>query len=467
MTRRPLSETDPMSTRFAARGLPLKRLTRAALGLALAGLVGAVGCSGDDPAGEPEEEPLPTGEVGVNVTYPNESARSVTAVLHAWVLAEREDAGADDDRARFTCASLVGGALDPYDLALTRRADVASTEDVSAVTAQHVAPGSALVYVEASGFDGSAEFAGCAETDVGDALVEASISLSKAKIFDCSDPDTEDGSPCDDGQLCTVGETCEAGSCQGGVPRTCSFATDNCQAGSCDETLGCVVQPLADGTPCDDGLFCTEVDTCTAGECSGSARDCSEEAGACEIALGCDESLDRCVMSNASSGTTCDDGLFCTEFDQCDGFGSCVGSTRDCTTGVPQCEVSTGCDETLDACTTANATAGTVCDDGLFCTDVDQCDGLGACTGSARDCSAFDGVCVVGACNELLGNCESQPSTAGTSCNDGVTCTADTCNGGGSCTTSATPRPISTPCDDGNLATSGDVCDGAGTCAGI
>jgi hypothetical protein len=238
-------------------------------------------------------------------------------------------------------------------------------------------------------------------------------------------------------------------------------------AGRCDEVEGCVVQPLANGTPCDDDLFCTDVDTCSEGECTGSVRDCAQDATSCQVSLGCDESSDQCVLSSLAFGTACDDGLYCTEIDQCDGGGNCVGSSRDCSTGVPQCEVNAGCDETLEACTTVPAALGTVCDDGLFCTGVDQCDGAGACAGSDRDCSAFDGDCVVGTCNEGLLSCESTPIAAGTSCNEGLSCTADTCDALGSCQTSVTPRPISTPCDDGDALTSGDACDGAGVCAGI
>ncbi len=432
-----------------------------AVSLATLALLGA--CSSDEKT-EPGEPPPPTGEVTIEIAYPDATAESVTAVVHAWVLAAREGARAADEAPKFNCASLIGGTLDPYDLTLTRRADVAATEDLTEVTATQVAPGDALVYVEAAGFDGVAEFAGCTEASVGDGAVSASVELAKAKVFDCSDPDTEDDSPCDDGELCTVGETCNSGSCRGGAPRDCNFGADTCHAGTCDEETGCSVQPLADGTPCNDDLFCTQTDVCNEGECGGTFRDCTAEAPTCQIAVRCDEQLDQCVTTAASFGAPCDDSLFCTTPDQCDGFGFCQGAARDCFTGVPQCQVSAGCDETLDQCATANQTPGSFCDDGLICTELDECDGLGACTGSEVDCSGFDSECTVGVCSETLG-CDASPLT-GAACNVGITCTADTCNVSGSCSTSVSTRPETTSCDDGDASTATDICDDVGGCAG-
>lgn len=452
-------------------------------------------CSGDDDPGDPADAPLPTGAVSVEVTYPDATAASVTAVLRAWVLAEREGASASDERGKFNCASLIGGSLDPYDLTLSRLADEASVEDVTRVTAQHVPPGDYLVYAEAGSFGGEAEFAGCAAASVLTAEVSASLTLTRAKIFDCSDADTEDGSPCDDGRLCTVGEVCDNGTCGDGVARDCGFAADGCNAGTCDETNGCVITPLADGTPCDDDLFCTGTDTCSEGECVGAPRNCATDAPACQVPVRCDEELDLCVTTDAPFGTTCDDGFFCTEFDTCDSFGTCQGTTRDCTTGVPQCQVAAGCDETADTCLTANALSGTFCDDTLFCTVSDQCDGLGACTGTARDCSAGALECEVGTCDEVFDSCQISDAPLGTTCEDGLFCTeSDTCDAFGTCVGGAEPdcsgvadqctvgvcsesvssftcEPVSADpgltCDDGDAGTINDQCDGFGTCEGV
>jgi len=45
-----------------------------------------------------------------------------------------------------------------------------------------------------------------------------------------------------------------------------------------------------------------------------------------------------CVYENAEQGTPCDDGMFCTDTDECDGNGSCVGSGTPCMLPLkPQC----------------------------------------------------------------------------------------------------------------------------------
>ena len=93
-----------------------------------------------------------------------------------------------EDRAKFNCASLIGGSLDPYDLTLVRRADVASRRTSRGITAEHVAPGDDLVYVEAGGFKGEAEFAGCCRGQRADHGGRRSVELTQAKMFDCREP---------------------------------------------------------------------------------------------------------------------------------------------------------------------------------------------------------------------------------------------------------------------------------------
>lgn len=60
---------------------------------------------------------------------------------------------------------------------------------------------------------------------------------------------------------------------------------------------------------CDDGNDCT-ADTCTSNACSNDDED---------------------------SGTACDDGLFCTATDECDGSGTCVGSGNPCSAPASRC----------------------------------------------------------------------------------------------------------------------------------
>jgi hypothetical protein len=72
---------------------------------------------------------------------------------------------------------------------------------------------------------------------------------------------------------------------------------------------------IVDLTTCDDGNACTD-DTCNAGACV-----------------------------NTFNTSPCDDGLFCTVNDTCDGLGTCVGVVNTCDDGV-------GC--TDDSCDEGN-----------------------------------------------------------------------------------------------------------------
>jgi hypothetical protein len=253
---------------------------------------------------------------------------------------------------------------------------------------------------------------------------------------------------------------------------------------------GCVIQPLVDGTPCNDDLYCTGTDTCSDGACVGTPRNCATGVAACQVPVRCDEELDLCVTTDAQYGTTCDDGLFCTVLDYCDSFGTCQGSTRDCTADVPQCQVAVGCDEAANTCLTTNSLLGSFCDDTLFCTATDQCNGLGACVGTPRVCPGGVDECQVGVCDETFG-CDVAAATPGTTCDDQLFCTTlDQCDAFGTCVGGAAPdcsslddqctvgvcdeglsscQPdflLGTSCDDGDVGTSADQCDGAGTCSG-
>jgi len=82
----------------------------------------------------------------------------------------------------------------------------------------------------------------------------------------------------------------------------------------------------ADGTSCDDGLYCTNPDTCTAGVCGGSARDCSAnnlpEIATCNnnpdnnpftfdyasaFTSTCDEVNDKCTTGSQTLTHSCAD----------------------------------------------------------------------------------------------------------------------------------------------------------------
>jgi hypothetical protein len=88
----------------------------------------------------------------------------------------------------------------------------------------------------------------------------------------CQPADCLLDSDCNDGDVCNGIEACSSsGVCVSGIPLSCAEPTQ-CQAPACDLALGCVMFPVADGSPCDDGDAWTKGDRCEAGFCVGRAR---------------------------------------------------------------------------------------------------------------------------------------------------------------------------------------------------
>ena len=295
----------------------------------------------------------------------------------------------------------------------------------------------------------------------------------------CPSPAKADGTPCDDGAFCTVGDACVAAVCRGTM-RECAGGA--CRDGTCDETIdACTLRPKADGLACDDGAYCTVGDACRAGLCTGTPRVCAP-ASPCRVGR-CEEAFDLCLIEPGPDGTPCDDGAFCTVSDAC-AAGMCGGTPRDC--GAPGAVAACHdrvCDEAIDACTVRPEPNGAGCDDGAFCTVGDACRD-GVCGGMPRDCSvAVTGPCQDGTCDEVRDTCSGSPKPDGSACSDADACTrSDVCVGGvcrsgdrvectpddpcrmaGVCdrTTglcSSPPRLDSARCDDGNACTAADRC---------
>jgi len=97
----------------------------------------------------------------------------------------------------------------------------------------------------------------------------------------------------------------------------------------------------------------------------------------------------------------CDDDNACTD-DTCDN-GTCVNTNNDSNTCTD------GNDCTADACvagvcTSTNEPVNTPCDDGLFCTKTDKCDGAGVCVGTGDPCKGQTPYCC-----EYTGTCTALP----------------------------------------------------------
>ncbi|MBT6175671.1 MAG: hypothetical protein HOI23_00390 [Deltaproteobacteria bacterium] len=167
----------------------------------------------------------------------------------------------------------------------------------------------------------------------------------------CEPQPASDGTVCDDGSFCSVADACVAGVCTAGEDRDCSALNDSCNEGVClESTQSCESRALADNTVCDDGRFCTVGDSCTAGFCGGSNRDCSASGGSCVTGV-CNEQAGACIGDPVADGTACDDGVFCTSGDQCVAGSCAAGGPLDCSavTGGDTCYDGL-CDESMASC---------------------------------------------------------------------------------------------------------------------
>lgn len=281
---------------------------------------------------------------------------------------------------------------------------------------------------------------------------------AELRMLDCAAPD---GAFCDGGTLvdcdaarantirtaCSFGCNAEAGRCNECAPDTtscegdtfvrcgadgtrlstedCAQQGDPCRAGSCTPG-GCAMLPANEGLACDDGRFCTENTTCSAGSCGGGTPRSCDDDNACTFDT-CDEATDTCVPDAAANdGLPCQSPDFCVVQQTCNG-GVCGGGVaRTCDDSNP-CTVD-GCDELADACTHQDKIDGTPCEDGAFCTLGDSCQ-TGQCQpGAAVPCTDAN-PCTVDSCDEDNDACIYAFAEPGTRCVDAVTATS--CDGSG------------------------------------
>jgi len=244
--------------------------------------------------------------------------------------------------------------------------------------------------------------------------------------------------PCDDANACTIEESCTSGLCTSDTFLDCSALDGSCVEGVCDpQTAACVIQPIANGTPCDDGNLCSLGERCAGGVCTnGVPVDCSSLDGECTIGV-CRNSTGACEPAILADGSLCEDGDPCTTGEVCTG-GTCGGATPvDCSHLDAQCRVGV-CNPSTGGCESTDVNEGLFCNDSSVCTVGERC-ATGACGGGI---AANEG----GACDD------------GSICTSGETCSAGTCGGGA-------PANGGLPCDDGDLCNIGETC-AAGACGG-
>ena len=275
------------------------------------------------------------------------------------------------------------------------------------------------------------------------------------------------GASCDDDDPCTVDDVCASGACKPGAPKSCddglACTDDLCAAGECiavTQANACLVGtacwgfgaknpanpcetcsplesqssfvPLAAGSVCTDSDPCTSGDVCQGGQCQGGAPINCGDGNPC--------TADSCVPGAGCSylpiDGPCSDGKYCTVADSCY-ESTCTGQKRDCSALDGICALGV-CQETLEGCVREAAPAGSPCDDGQECTGGDACVGLAVCQGgavpaccaSASDCDDKNS-CTVDFCDVATGTCGHDSAAAdGGACDDGAWCTVDeTCSG--------------------------------------
>lgn len=241
--------------------------------------------------------------------------------------------------------------------------------------------------------------------------------------IDCADPDCA-------AQACGVNGQCNGPACVAPTEAgLCADGLDNDGDGEvdCDDT-DC---PM--GRACNDSNACTEGDVCGAkGQgCRGTARACNQPPAAqCFAAAG------QCVAGTCNYAVTpgpCNDGLACTQDDTCAADGACRGTQRRCDTPAGACFASSGtCSESQGgACTYAPRTGA--CDDGDSCTLSDTCESAGACTGTRVTCTPPSECFAASGCSAGGGCLFSVRLGA---------CTGGSCNAAGACIPSGPAFPL-------------------------
>ena len=333
----------------------------------------------------------------------------------------------------------------------------------------------------------------CAAPSCGDGILDAGEACDDGNNLDgdCCSSFCEIGAanaPCDDGRFCTTSDVCDAQArCIGsGTPCGAPDGDINCLE-ACNEDTDACDAPDPDASPCDDGVFCNGSDLCAAGLCGVHAGSpCSGPDQDANCRESCNEASRTCDAPDPF-GVACDDARFCTVGETCDATGTCVGGVSPCPGADNDADCTESCDELADACSAFDA-EGIACNDGLFCTATDRCDGRGVCQGWSDPCATFagdgDSNCAE-SCNEEADACNAADrdgapcsdglactleercltgvcsSTGRTRCDDFNPCTDEFCSPDGSCLRSHN----SSPCDDGNACTFGDRCT-LGACAG-
>ncbi len=214
----------------------------------------------------------------------------------------------------------------------------------------------------------------------------------------------EGAADCDDGVFCNGVERCVSGACEAPLAVACPDAMNGCDEDrgvcldcnvgtDCDDEDACTLDRCDAGSCAHAG--CPSGTSCTAGMCSGctDAGDC-DDGNPCTTDT-CSSGTGVCSWPNADNGSPCDDGLFCTAAGATCISGTCLAL------GGPTCTGNTPiCNEEGDSCSACESASD--CDDGNACT-TDTCNANGSCSRLTMAC-ADDGVaCTITHCDRTQG----------------------------------------------------------------
>ncbi len=266
---------------------------------------------------------------------------------------------------------------------------VAATDVVSDAVSDAVADGLVL---DSQGPDGASDGQG---RGPGDGVSGPDVAASDGTGADSLGPDG--GAPC-------------------GTTADCPVPTSKCVQALCHPTAGCVEVAMPDDALCNDDDACTLSSLCDKGACVAGPLKTCDDGASCTTDT-CDAKTGAC-QHTPTAGAACDDGSACTDGDTCDEGGKCAPGKLVC-----------ACQESADCAKFEN---GDACDGTLFCDpETSKCQvnpaSLVLCP------SAKDTQCAKNLCDPASGKCAMTPAKAGTSCDDGVLCTANDACADGSC----------------------------------
>lgn len=250
----------------------------------------------------------------------------------------------------------------------------------------------------------------------------------------------------------------DAGSDAPPVPTDCTTAADcaafndQCSSGSCINGVCAKVAANEFGS-CDDSVFCTESDVCQGGVCVGGTAKFCPSLDSCHVGV-CNEALQTCQNVAGNDGGLCDDENPCTYTGVCNSGLCTQGAPIDCSDFDTQC--TTGACDPVNGCLAVPSNENGPCNDALYCTIQDKCT-AGSCGGIPNTCAAPGDVCMIGSCNEATDTCVSVPGNDGAACNDSNSCTAGETCAAGLCV-GGMPANQGVMCDDSNGCTAGTSC---------